>query len=108
MINEFGNAGQFRSREESDLILAKEMDDSTKAARDGGYMDEMPWALAWQGDPDIGRFLDAHLFVEKDQVVVPTLNLKAAKRVVCRNERQKKALRKMGFIEDRIQIRNLK
>jgi len=38
---------------------------------------------------------------------VPSLNLKTAKRIICRNERQKKALRKKGFIEDRIEIRNM-
>jgi len=43
--------------------------------------------------------------VEHDRVVVPGLDLKAAKTVVCRSERQKKALRRMGFLEDRIEIR---
>lgn len=49
-------------------------------------------------------FLKNHLFVENDQVVVPSLNLKAAKVVFCKNEKQVKALRKMGFINDRIRI----
>lgn len=61
---------------------------------------------------DCGRNLDEylkkHVFVEKDQVVVPSLNLKLAKKIICRNERQKKVLRKMGFIEDRIIIKNIK
>jgi hypothetical protein len=30
-----------------------------------------------------------------------------AKKILCRNEKQKKALRKMGFIEDRIIIKNI-
>jgi len=53
-------------------------------------------------------FLKKYVFVENDQVVVPSLNLKAAKQIICRDERQKKALRKMGFIEDRIKIKNIK
>jgi hypothetical protein len=47
------------------------------------------------------------VFVERDQFVVPSLNLKTARRILCRNERQKKALRRMGFIEDRIEVRNM-
>lgn len=57
---------------------------------------------------NIDVYLKNYVFVEKDQVVVPSLNLKAAKKIICRNEKQKKALRKMGFIEDRIQIKNIK
>jgi len=53
-------------------------------------------------------FLKNHLFVEKDQVVVPSLNLKSAKQIICRDEKQKKRLRQMGFIEDRILIKNIK
>jgi len=53
-------------------------------------------------------FLKKYLFVENDQVVVPSLNLKIAKKIICENEKQKKALRKMGFIEDRIIIKNTK
>lgn len=50
-------------------------------------------------------YLKKHLFVENDQVVVPSLNLKAAKVVFCRNEKEVKVLRKMGFINDRIRIK---
>ena len=57
---------------------------------------------------DVNAYFKKHLFVEKDQVVVPSLNLKTAKQVICRNERQKKILRHMGFIEDRIVIKNFK
>jgi len=53
-------------------------------------------------------FIRKYLFSEKDQVVVPSLNLKSAKKVICHNEKQRKTLRKMGFIEDRIEVRNLK
>lgn len=49
-------------------------------------------------------FLKRHLFVEHDQIVVPSLNLKSAKNVFCRNEKEYKALTKMGFIKDRIRI----
>jgi hypothetical protein len=59
----------------------------------------------WLETKDVDAVLRKHLFVEHDQVVVPRLNLKAAKKVVCRNERQKKKLRRMGFLEDRIEIR---
>lgn len=66
-----------------------------------------PLEAAWERfRPDFDAFLKAYVFVERDQVVVPALNLKAAKKVVCRDERQKKTLRRMGFIEDRIEIRN--
>ncbi len=61
----------------------------------------------WRQCRDIDIVLQRHLFVERDQVVVPSLNLKAAKHIICRTEKQRKARRKMGFIEDRIEIRNL-
>ena len=48
------------------------------------------------------------LFKDIDQVVVHSLNLKSAKQIIWRNEKQKKTLRKMGFIEDRIKIKNIK
>ncbi len=53
-------------------------------------------------------FLKKYLFVERDQVVVPTLNLKAAKEIYCHNEKQIKKLRQMGFIKDRIKILKVK
>ncbi len=53
------------------------------------------------------KWKKSYLFIENDQIVVPTLNLKSAKKIICRDEKQKKALRKLGFIEDRIQIQNL-
>ena len=57
---------------------------------------------------DLDAYLKKHVFVEVDQVVVPSLNLKSAKKIICREERQKKALRKLGFLEDRIQVKNIK
>lgn len=72
----------------------------------------------WEPDGELKRWIDCgrnvdvylkkHVFVEKDQVVVPSLNLKAAKKIICRNEKQRKALRHMGFIDDRIEIKNIK
>jgi len=65
-------------------------------------------AYAWREErPDLASFLRKHAFVECNQFVVPSLNLKTAKRILCRNEKQKKALRQLGFIEDRIEIRNM-
>jgi hypothetical protein len=66
--------------------------------------DEDPY-IATRGCRSFEEWLDKVLFVKMDQVVVPSLNLKAAKKVYCKNEKQKKSLRKMGFIEDRIEIR---
>jgi len=57
---------------------------------------------------DYENWRDNYLFVENDQVVVPRLNLKTAKEIICQNEKQKKRLRKIGFIKDRIHIRNIK
>ena len=75
---------------------------------DGFDAGKHPLETAWERfRPDFDAFLRGHVFVERDQVVVPSLNLKAAKKVICRDERQKKALRRMGFIEDRIEIRNM-
>ena len=65
-------------------------------------------SLTWRRTHDVQEVLSKHLFVKHDQVVVPSLNLKAAKLIICRNERQKKTLRRMGFIEDRLVIRGLR
>lgn len=69
-------------------------------------MDDPIWK--WQHSENLQDFLKRYLFVENDQVVVPSLNLKAAKEVFCRNEKQVKTLRRMGFIQDRIKILNSK
>jgi len=61
-----------------------------------------------KSDCNLDKFFKDYLFKEVDQVVVPSLNLKSAKKIICSNEKQKKKLRKMGFIEDRIEIKNLK
>ena len=59
----------------------------------------------WIETRDLDLVLRHHLFVLRDQVVVPALNLKAAKRIICRDERHAKILRRRGFIKDRIELR---
>ena len=66
-----------------------------------------PADRTWKETKDLETVLERNLFYEHDQVVVPSLNLKAAKRIICGNERQKRLLRWMGFIEDRIEIRKI-
>lgn len=61
----------------------------------------------WRQSNGLDNFLKRYVFIEHDQVVVPSLNLKSAKVVICRNEQQKKKLRRLGFIEDRIKVRNI-
>lgn len=73
-------------------------------ALDSDLQDD-PITVTWHKTHNIQEVLSRHLFVKHDQIVVPQLNLKAAKQVICRNEHQKKSLRRMGFIEDRIIIR---
>ena len=48
------------------------------------------WNEDWEKSRDLNDYLHQYVFVERDQVVVPSLNLKAAKKVICRNEQQKK------------------
>lgn len=67
---------------------------------------EDDFTRTWDKYNNFKEFLNKELFVEKDQVVVPSLNLKVAKVIYCRNEKQVKQLRRMGFIEDRIKILN--
>ena len=64
-----------------------------------------PILIKWKNSKDLDDFLKRYLFVKNDQVVVPSLNLKSAKKIICFNEKQKKKLRHMGFIEDRIRIK---
>jgi hypothetical protein len=61
----------------------------------------------WENHRDLPRWLERVLFVADDQYVLPQVNLKAAKEIWVRNERQKKRLRRLGFIEDRIKIRRV-
>jgi len=72
-------------------------------------LNEDPTSKSWLDcGQDLEKFLKKSLFVEVDQVIVPSLNLKAAKKIICRNEKQKKKLLKMGFVEDRVRIKNIK
>ena len=94
--------------EEVNKALIKRLDQSVVWAKKEDYFDEDEFSKGWDETRDLDVFLKKYLFIEKDQVVVPALNLKSAKKIICRDERQKKKLRKMGFIEDRIHIKNLK
>jgi hypothetical protein len=58
----------------------------------------------WQKTQDVRKVLWKCLFVENDQVVLPSLNLATAKIVYCRTDCHKKELRKMGFYKDRIKM----
>ena len=66
-----------------------------------------PFMDTWIKFHDVDKVLNSQLFILQDQVVVPALNLKSAKEIIVENERKKKILRKMGFIEDRIKIQNI-
>jgi len=92
--------------EEQNKKIVFEMNDIMRDMKE----DELdPESIAWKScHGDFNLFLNKYLFVEEDQVVVPSLNLKAAKQIICKDEYQKKKLRKMGFIEDRIKIKNFK
>jgi len=103
--------GHLHDNNETDIAktnkyLAKKLDQAVEWAIEDDYLKDDDMLKAWDKNRDFDSFLNKCLFVEKDQVVVPSLNLKAAKKIICRNEKQKKKLRKMGFIEDRILIRN--
>lgn len=108
VLSGFMNAGPFRSFGESNKVLVAKLDHVTRWCRENDCMDGDPMVEDWSRHRELGRFLARWLFKERDQVVVPALNLKAAKRIICRDERQKKVLRRMGFIEDRIEIRNVR
>ena len=60
-----------------------------------------------KSDCNLDKYLKDYLFQKVDQVVLPSINLKVAKKITCRNEKQKKKLRGMGFISDRIIIRSI-
>jgi len=63
--------------------------------------------LYTKGAKTSDEFLESVVFKGTNQFVLPCLNLKTATKIVCRNEKQKKKLRRKGFIEDRIMIRNV-
>lgn len=87
------------------------VNDCTYNPRENGSIDELKpddILYKWIHSGNYENFLSKCLFVENDQVVVPSLNLKSAKEIFCRNEKQVKVLRHMGFIQDRIKILNSK
>lgn len=87
-----------------DAEIIKNFNKWSEEAKKEGCEDE--FTKVWDKYGNFSDFLNKELFVEKDQVVVPSLNLKVAKAIYCRNEKQVKQLRRMGFIEDRIKILN--
>jgi hypothetical protein len=90
-----------------DAELIKDMNEMLKIYKEDNLdLKEDKMLEVWSQTKDLSYTLKQTLFIENDQVVVPSLNLKSAKAIYCRNEKQKKALRKMGFIEDRIKILN--
>ena len=84
----------------SDFVSYLKTEDSFPIAR------EPHWAH-WDAHHNLRDLLDRYLFVLNDQVILPRLNLKSAKEIWVRNDRQKKKLRGMGFIEDRIKVRRI-
>jgi len=52
----------------------------------------------------IDLFLERYLFAEADQIVVPSLDLRIANRIICKDKEQKEKLCQMGFLENRITI----
>ena len=101
------------TKEEFDNELRKSLDYFLKyeieTKEQGEDCDDGDYVWDWANfNGDVDAYMKKHLFVEHDQVVVPRLNLKMAKQIICRNEKQKKELRRMGFIEDRIKIKNIK
>jgi len=68
--------------------LIKELDSSVEFAIEEEYLAEDECLTAWNEMRDLDLFLHKYLFVEKDQVVVPSLNLKSAKQIFCQNEKK--------------------
>ena len=108
IINTVINVNSSATKAEFDKALVKSFDQYVKWAKEENYYDEDIHTREWDELRDLELYLSKYLFIETDQVVVPSLNLKAAKKIICRNEKQKKKLRKMGFIEDRIIIKNIR
>lgn len=94
------------SKEKINEILEEKLNLFYEWAEQDNDLDEDNFLKDWHKMQNFDLYLKKYLFVEKNQVVVPSLNLKAAKKIICKNEKQKKKLRHMGFIEDRITIKN--
>lgn len=92
------------SKENLDRMIMEDLSRLSQSMREMENCTEEDDPL-W-GCETLEDWLNKKLFVPKDQFVLPALNLKAAKQIICRNERQKNALRRMGFIDDRIHVTN--
>ena len=99
---------KWNSIKEVNKILIDRLTSSSEDAKKDDYYNEDTFYSEWDNSDGLDDYLNKYLFVKRDQVVVPALNLKSAKKIVCKNEKEKKKLRRMGFIEDRIVIKNLK
>jgi hypothetical protein len=89
--------------------IIKDLMEWEKYNKAENFLDDKDKVIAlWMKYKNLQDLLKYGLFVEKDQIVVPSLNLKAAKIIYCRDEHQVKQLRQMGFIKDRIKILNSK
>lgn len=107
LMNGLFNCNINWNKEQFNKYLVGFLDEYVQWAKEDGYLHNDKLLMAWEEIHDLEIYLKKYLFIEKDQVVVPSLNLKSAKKILCRDERQKRQLRKMGFIEDRIQIKNI-
>jgi len=106
MLNSIINDKDFNKQNEKIVKSLNEM--LEYYAEENEEVDEA-YLIDWiNSGKDLSVYLNKYVFKEINQVVVPSLNLKVAKKIICSNEKQKKKLRKMGFIEDRITIKNIK
>ena len=104
LMNTIANSDNFENQNKDITKFFNEVVDFYKKENESLDEEAKDWI---NSGCNLDIFLKKYVFVEKDQVVVPSLNLKSAKKIICRNEKQKKKLRKMGFIEDRIEIKNI-
>ena len=91
---------------ELDQEIVRSLDGVLRFIREEGFEMNAEYR-EWEKHRDLTRWLDRFLFVGDDQYVLPQVNLKSSKEIWVRNERQKKRLRRLGFIEDRIKIRRV-
>ena len=85
---------------EYEKAVRKGIEESIKEREKEGETGE-EWGIKSENYED---WRDKELFVKNDQVVVPSLNLKAAKVIYCKKEGHFRKLRKMGFIKDRLKL----
>lgn len=104
LMNTIANSDNFENQNKDITEFFNEVVDFYKEENEPLDEEASDWV---NSGCNLDVFLKKYVFVEKDQIVVPSLNLKSAKKIICRNEKQKKKLRKIGFIEDRIEIKNV-